>query len=279
MTAGAAGHRSKWTRPLAELFARQRELTIFGLILLALAIIMTVAQFFDARMLGGANIWVKPARFAGSIGVFALTSAWFFGYVRPERRQSALMLVTAWMVIVAGAFEIVWISYQASQALASHFNTDSGFYTFMYALMGLFAVLLIAATVPLAWEIGRRPAPGLRSDFVLAVVIGLAITFVLGTATGAYMAAQPSHAVGAEGEGLPLFGWNRLGGDLRIAHFMGIHAEQAIALLGGMAGGLSLSRARFIVLLGAAVWTVVALLLFVQAVSGRALWPIVAGNL
>lgn len=273
MTGSAAADRNIWTRPLADLFARQRELTIFGLILVALTIMMTLAQYFDARTLGGANIWVKPARFAGSIGVFVLTTAWFFGYVRPERRQSALMRGTVWMVIVAGAFEIIWISYQASRALASHFNTDTGFYTFMYALMGLFAVILIAAAVPLAWEIGRRPAPGLRSDFVTAVVIGLVITFVLGTATGAHMAAQPSHAVGAEGNGLPLFGWNRLGGDLRIAHFMGIHAEQAMALLGAMVGGLSLGRARLLILGGAAAWSIIAVLLFAQAIGGRALWP------
>lgn len=275
MTGGAAADR-KDTRmnPLTLLLARQRELTVFGLILLTLTVMMFVAQFFDARTLGGANIWVKPTRFAGSIGIFALTSAWFFGYVRPERRRGALMRATVWMIIVAGAFEIVWITYQASQALASHFNTGSPFYTFMYALMGLFAVILIAATLPLAWEIGRRPVTGLRPDFVMAVVIGLVITFVLGTATGAHMAAQPSHAVGAEGSGIPLFGWNRLGGDLRIAHFMGIHAQQAMAVLGAVVGGLMIGRARLIIIGGAAAWCVIALLLFAQAVGGRALWPL-----
>ncbi len=88
------------------------------------------------------------------------------------------------------------------------------------------------------------------------------------------MSAQDSHAVGAEGGGVPLFGWNRLGGDLRIAHFMGIHAMQAIPILGALAGGLSLPRARQLIIAGAAAWSVATLLLFAQAVDGRALWPI-----
>ncbi len=48
------------------------------------------------------------------------------------------------------------------------------------------------------------------------------------------MSQQAGHAVGAEGGQVPLFGWNRSGGDLRVAHFLGIHAEQAIPLLAAL---------------------------------------------
>ena len=119
----------------------------------------------------------------------------------------------------------------------------------MYALMGVSAVLLVGTTLPLAWEIGRRPAAGLRPDFVAAVVIGLVLTFVLGGGLGGYMSSQPGHSVGAEGGHVPMFGWNRSGGDLRVAHFMGIHAQQAIPILLALAAPLA-TRLRWLVLAG-----------------------------
>ena len=65
-------------------------LALYGLALLGLAAAAVVLQLFDPRLLAsGVNIWVKPAKFLFSVGVFALTAAWFFGYVRPERRRLA----------------------------------------------------------------------------------------------------------------------------------------------------------------------------------------------
>jgi len=82
-------------RALAALFERQRKLTWFGIVLLAVTVVMFALQFIDQRTFGGANIWVKPTRFAASIGLFALTNAWFFGYVRPEQRRSAHLQTAA----------------------------------------------------------------------------------------------------------------------------------------------------------------------------------------
>ena len=46
-------------------------------------------QLVDPRTLHGVNVWVKPVKFLVSVGVFSLTAAWFFGYIRPERRRVA----------------------------------------------------------------------------------------------------------------------------------------------------------------------------------------------
>jgi hypothetical protein len=259
---------------LSELLERQRILGVYGLALLPLALIALVAQGLDPRSLDGVNVWVKPAKFLFSVAVFALTAAWFFGYVRPDRRASPLMRGTVAMLVFSGTFELAWISWQASQGLASHWNFDTPFYAIMYGLMGLFATLLTATTLPLAWEIGRRPAIGLRRDFVAAVVIGLVLTFLLGAGFGGYMSSQAGHSVGAEGGRLALFGWNRSGGDLRIAHFMGIHAQQAIPLLAAAAAGFG-ARTRWHLLAGGTTLFVMATLgLFAQAVIGRPLLPL-----
>lgn len=259
---------------LAEFNQRHPLLTRYGLAMLALGGVAMLLQIADPRTLAsGVNIWVKPAKFFVSVGVFALTAAWFMGYVRPERRNSWLMRLTAWALIASGSLELLYISFQAAQAQESHFNLSTPFHITMYALMGIGAVILTATTLPLAWEIVRRPTPGLQRSFIAAVAIGLVLTFVLGGWMGSYMSSQPGHSVGQAGGGVPVFGWNRLGGDLRIAHFFGIHAEQAIPLLGAAAASLS-GRLRWTAVLGgSAIYAALTIGVFLQAVAGRALVP------
>ncbi|MFN3946010.1 MAG: hypothetical protein ACK4K7_13885 [Allosphingosinicella sp.] len=260
---------------LAELVERQRALTLFGLALLLIAVPAIALQAVDGRTLAsGVNVWVKPAKFLVSVGVFALTSAWFFGYVRPERRSAPLPRAAVAVAIVAGTFEIAYIVFQAAQGLDSHFNETSPFHAVMYGLMGLFAVLLVSTVLPLAWEIARRPAAGLRPDFVAAVVAGLVLTFLLGGGLGGYMSAQAGHSVGAQGAGLPVFGWNRMGGDLRVAHFLGIHAEQALPILAALIGGFAARTRWWLLGAGSAAYVAVTLGVFWQAVAGRPLLPL-----
>lgn len=260
---------------LAEFDRRHPLLTRYGLAMLALGGVAMLLQLADPRTLAsGVGIWVKPAKFFVSVGVFALTAAWFFAYVRPERRNSPLMRGTVAALIASGTFELAYIVFQAAQGLESHFNTGTPFHATMYALMGLGAVILTATTLPMAWEIARRPAPGLQRSFVAAVAIGLVLTFALGATFGGYMSSQTGHAVGQVGGSVPLFGWNRLGGDLRIAHFLGIHAEQAIPLLAAATATLSAAPRWATVLAGSAIYTALTLALFFQAVAGRALLPL-----
>lgn len=261
--------------PLAELIARQRTLALYGLALLMLALVGAVLQTVDPRVLAsGVNVWVKPVKFLVSVGVFALTAAWFFGYIRPERRGALLPRMVVVMLIGAGSLELLWIGWQAGNGLESHFNNDTPFYNMMYSLMGLFAVILIGSTLPLAWEIARRPAAGTRSDFIAAVVIGLILTFLLGGGLGGYMSAQPGHSVGATGGHVPLFGWNRSGGDLRVAHFLGIHVQQAIPLLAALIAGWRRGRRWTALALGTFVYVALTLAVFAQAVAGRPLLPL-----
>lgn len=260
---------------LAGFDRRHPLLTRYGLAMLALGGIAMLLQLIDPRTLAsGVNIWVKPAKFAVSIAVFALTAAWFMAYVRPERRDSRLIRFTIAALVASGTFEIAYIALQAAQGLESHYNYDTPFYAIMYALMGLGATIFAGTALPLAWEIGRRPAPGLQRSFVAAAVIGLVLTFALGAMLGGYMSSQAGHAVGRVGGSVPLFGWNRLGGDLRVAHFLGIHAQQVIPLLGAAVASASNPVRWAAVLGGSAIYAALTLGVFFQAVAGRALLPL-----
>ena len=260
---------------LGALLERQRTLALYGLALLLLAIPVLVLQTVDGRTLGsGVNVWIKPAKFILSVALFALTSAWFFGYVRPERRGSWPVRAVVSLILIAGTLELLYIGWQAAHGLDSHFNRSAPVYEIMYALMGVFAVALTASVFPLAWEIARRPAPGISRDFAAAVVTGLLLTFILGGALGGYMSAQPAHSVGAVGGAVPIFGWNRAGGDLRVAHFLGIHAQQAIPILALLIAKHA-PRTRWLLLgAGSLAYVAVTLGIFFQAIGGRPLLPL-----
>jgi hypothetical protein len=256
------------------LFARHRLLANYGTLCLLLAIPALAMSAIDpAELPNGASPWVKPAKFFFSVGLFALTSAWFFGYVRPERRGSRAMRWTAVALIGAASFELFWITWQAAHGVDSHFNTGRLIDAIMFSLMGLFALILTGTALPLAWEIVRRPAPGLSSDYVAAVAIGLVLTFVLGSGAGIAMSVIGGHAVGPEGQALPLFGWNRVGGDLRPAHFLGIHAEQLISAGAALIGGLAARTRRALLVSGTVVYVALFTALLVQGLAGKPLIP------
>jgi hypothetical protein len=274
MTALALRRRGAALALWTSLVGRQRTLALYGAASLVLGVVAVGLHALDPRTLqSGIGVWVKPAKFFFSVGVFALTSAWFFGYMRADRRASRTMRATVAVLIATGTLELVYICWQAAHGLESHFNLTTPFYQMMYGLMGIAAVLLIGTTLPLAWQIGRHPAPGVQRSFIAAVVIGLVLTFLLGGGLGGYMSSQAGHSVGQVGGHVPVFGWNRLGGDLRVAHFLGIHAQQAIPMLAAMTAA-GRARARWaVLLLGTIGYVVLTLAVFAQAVAGRPLLP------
>lgn len=220
----------------AELFARERRLAWYGLVLIALVLPMLVAAAFDDRVLRDANVWVKPIKFALSIALLAWTTAWFVGHLPAARRRSRAVDVIVWLLIATGSFEFVYILVQAALGEASHYNVGDAFHGTMYTLMGIGAMLLTATQPMLAWQLHRHPDPRHAPAMRLAVKLGLVLTFVMGAGVGiALGATQPPHG----GTALPVLGWQLGGGDLRPAHFVGIHAEQflpAVAFVALRAG-------------------------------------------
>ena len=212
---------------VAELFKRQRTLAVFGVVMLAAMLPAAIAWGLDERVLRGASVWVKPLKFMLSVAVLAWTTAWFVGHLPQARRQGRGVRTVVALVVGAGTFEVGYITLQAALGQASHYNVGDPLHATMYTLMGVGAVLLAGSQPLLAallwrWPDIQRP-PVLR----LAVIAGLVLAFVLGGGVGMVLSGQlPSTA-----PGLPLLGWH-LQDDLRPAHFVGMHAAQALPLAG-----------------------------------------------
>lgn len=229
---------------LAESLARERRLTIYGLALLALLLPMAIAWALEERTVRDVIVWIKPMKFALSIALLALTTAWFIGHLRPAYRGGRGIDRIVWVLIGAGSFELGYITLQAALGQASHYNVGDAFHGTMYTLMGVGALALTATQPMLAWQLHRHADPLRPAAYRLAVQIGLVLTFVLGAGVGMLLGSlQPPSG----GTTLPLFGWSLSGGDLRPAHFVGIHAEQVLPLLGFAIAATAQTHAKAIV--------------------------------
>lgn len=240
MTAAALAPAPGARRPLhipalaTELLRRQKALAWLGFAMLAIMAPALVAWLADGRSLGEVSVWSKPLKFMASVALFSLTMAWHFGYLPETRRRSRVARGIVWTIVVASLFEIAYITWQGGHGEASHFNESTAFHFAMYALMGLGATMMTATAALLGIEIARHGDPSLAAGFRLSLTLGLVMTFALGAPTGAVMSALASHGVGGVPGGamLPIFGWSTTGGDLRVAHFLGIHAQQIVPAFG-----------------------------------------------
>jgi hypothetical protein len=194
-------------------------MAVFAALLVGLAVV-------DPRELLGAPLWFKPLKFAVSFTAYGLALAWMLGRLPKPALQR-----TGWVVVAASVVEMVIIAGQAARGQLSHFNDDGGTGTLLFSIMGATVVVLYLMTAVVAVRFLRERS--IEPELAAAIRIGLGLTLV-GMAVGYVMVAVNSHAVGVPdgGPGLPLVGWNTTGGDLRIAHFVGLHALQVLPLAG-----------------------------------------------
>jgi hypothetical protein len=218
--------------------ARRGHPGLYGLTIAmaALALVTAVLAVVDQRELLGAPLWFKPLKFSLSITLYGAALAWML-----SRLPGRGMWRAGWLIVAGAVLEMVIIVGQAARGVRSHFNDDSAFDVALYSIMGATIALVWLATVAIALRFLReRSADRVTASAVrLGLVVGLA-----GMAVGFLLSANGGHAVGVPdgGPGLFFVGWSTTGGDLRIGHFVGMHALQLLPLLA--AGLAAIGRGR-----------------------------------
>ncbi|WP_254711808.1 hypothetical protein [Streptomyces sp. TRM64462] len=208
-----------------------------------LAVVSALGLAVDDRMLAGVPMWSKPFKFAVSFVAYCLALAWMLSMLprsRPVARRVGWW--TGTVLAVAAAGEMLLIVGQAVRGRRSHFNYATPFDTAVYNAMAVFAATLWIATLVIAVLLFRARIADRASAWTLRLSALLAL---VGAGFGMLM-TQPApgqergvsdvvgaHTVGAPdgGAGMPLTGWSTTGGDLRIPHFVGMHALQLLPLL------------------------------------------------
>lgn len=257
--------------PMGRDLAPERLLWLGAAVLLFLMLPTFAAWWIDARSINGISIWTKPLKFQFSFALHLITVAVVVRSLLPVVLSGWIVRSLVASIVAVAMLEVSYIGWQAAHAEASHFNLTTSFTRLMYSLMGVGAVAVMLATATLG-AMALRYAPA--SDPVqFGGAVGLILGSLLGWLTGSYMAAQPGHWVGSEltdAGGLPIVGWSQSGGDLRVAHFFGLHMMQALPLAGWFARrALPRAWARHFVIAVAIAGTVATLAALMQAINGR----------
>ncbi|HEU5102734.1 MAG TPA: hypothetical protein VFU22_27120 [Roseiflexaceae bacterium] len=239
---------------LSRMYTANRSLTLLGVLMLIALLISLVGLLVDPRTIAGAPAWLKPFKFALSIAIYSFTLQWILGFVQGRR---FLVRMISFLSLLGFMVEMIAIITQALRGTISHFNAATAFDTALFSAMGSFVLLLWAMNLVAAGLLlfQRLPDPALAWALrlgLLLTLVGGASGFLMTTPTPAQRAAmaagQPVSIVGAHsvgvadgGPGLPIAGWSTVGGDLRVGHFVGLHALQALPIIGWL---LARRRAR-----------------------------------
>ncbi len=192
-----------------------------------LTLVSIIGLVFDDRMLMGVNVWVKPLKFTISGGIYVLTSGFLITlYPFSRRKKNIVNNIVSWTM----AIEICIIVMQAARGVQSHYNQSNIVDGILFGLMGIMIsivvfimVFFIVETIRLKLNVPRPVQWG--------ILLGWLVVF-FGSWVGGQMIGQMAHNVGVAdgGKGLPLLNWSTIAGDLRIAHFFGLHGIQIIPL-------------------------------------------------
>jgi hypothetical protein len=254
-------------KTLRNIFAKHSAMAWFGSIQFLAAIVLLLLTQVDERLLNGVNVWIKPIKFHLTAGVFIWTMAVLLDFL-PDRKKVARI---SFYLMLCMAVETFFIDLQAARGVASHFNHTSIFNEIVYAVMGVFILFNTGVVSYTAYQFFKQSTE-LSQAMLWVVRLGL-ILFVIGSLEGGVMSGLDKHSVGAPDDVVGLFflNWNTQGGDLRIAHFMGIHALQVIPLFAYLVERYFKLSSVSLVMAFALLYFLAFNLLFVQALKGLSL--------
>ena len=269
---------------LNRLSQGSRPLTATGLVMLAVLAGTLVGLAVDPRIITGAPAWLKPAKFAASIAIYTFTLAWIFTLIPEWRRTRRIVERTTAVTLV---LEIVIISLQAFRGTTSHFNVGTVLDGVFFTIMGVAILVQTLSTIAVATALWRHQFADRALGWALR--LGMTITIVgalsgglmtrptaqqLDAArAGARMTVAGAHTVGGPdgGPGVPGTGWSTEHGDLRVPHFLGLHALQVLPIV-----ALVLRRQRLaeivrvrLILIASASYAALLGILLLQALSGQ----------
>ena len=212
---------------IKELKIRNEYLFYFGLLCVILSIVCLVLTKTTSTEVHGVNAWFKPFKFAVSIGLFSWSMAWYCHYLSDFN-----VTPFNWTVITLFGFELIYIIFQASKGQLSHFNISTPTYSLLYSSMGLAAVLVTVYTAYIGLLFFTQSFPNLPRYYVWSIRLGILI-FVIFSFEGGLMGSRMNHSVGAinDNSNWWILGWSKTVGDLRVSHFIGMHALQLLPLL------------------------------------------------
>ena len=222
------------------------DLIILLLVSVSCLFLSFIGLIIDKRILNYSPIWLKPLKFAVSSIIYAVTLIYLVNFIPNQKFLKIANMLTSYGLII----ELIIIFLQAYRGRMSHFNFQTLEDMILFQIMAIAIVIVWVSLLVYIW--GFISLDSNENILIPAIRFGLIITFIsMGLAftmtrpsqddlkkaeenKGPIGLTMGSHSVNEidETKRLPLTSWAKTGGDLRIAHFLGLHAIQILIFLG-----------------------------------------------
>ncbi len=246
---------------IETLKSRNEVLFYFGAVCLLGAIFCMIMVRVSNIQVMGINAYIKPLKFCLSTVIFSWSMGWYLGYLE----EGFDIKLFNWVVVICLGFEIIYIALQAGKGQLSHYNMSTTWHAGMYSLMAMAATLVTLFTAFIGIKFLSAEVYPLPAYYKLAIQAGIFL-FVIFSFQGFSMGAKMTHTIGGPDgtRGLPFVNWSLSKGDLRVAHFIGMHALQVIPIL-----AYYVLRNTFWVIFTIALYALFATFTLIQAFQGR----------
>lgn len=229
-----------------QLFWRtNKAMTLFFFATFFFLAIGVTGMLLDPRQVLNAPTWAKDVKFSISLALYTPTMLWMFSYINLRPRLKSFLLTASAAILF---LEMVMIVLQGARAVPMHFNVSTPFDAALWSAMSVsimvfYVISIIGFILFLRQPIPNRTLAWSMKLGMAIMLVGFGVAFLMTGPQpdqlvqmrhGVAPAMIGAHTVGAPdgGPGLPLLGWSTRYGDLRIAHFIGIHGPQALAMFG-----------------------------------------------
>lgn len=161
-------------------------------------------------------------------------------------------------------FENGLIIMQAVRNTTSHFNITSAINGIIFNLMGIFIIVFTITVILICISFFKQKQFSISPAYLWGIRLGI-LFFLFFSLEGGMMLGLLKHTVGGPdgGPGLPVVNWSTQYGDLRIAHFIGIHSLQVLPLFGNY-----IAKTKKQTIVFSIFYFLLATVLFFQAMKG-----------
>ncbi len=240
---------------------KNETLFYFGwLCLIASTGCLILIKYSSIQILGISG-WIKPFKFCISTTIMAWTMAYYMKFLDNQFQVS----IYSWSFVVLLSIEILLIIYQASRGKISHFNQENASGTAIFSIMSFTITIFMLHTAYITFLFLQQESFAASPVLIMAIKLSLVVT-ILYAFEGFAMGAILKHTIGAAdgGEGLPIVNWSKNNGDLRVAHFFGMHALQFIPII-----SILLAKTKTEVFLITSLYFLFVTFTLIQAILGK----------
>ncbi len=212
----------------SELNKRNKLLFWFGFFNIISGFICLGLLISSHQTILGVNAWSKPLKYYFSTAI----TVWSIGWMIYHLHSKSVRAICSFLITIALLAETSIVTLQSVRGVPSHFNDSDPFNLMLHSLLLLmilmFSLVMIYVTISLFMQ---KKMP-ISQHYTWGIRLGM-LVFVVFTLAGGYMYRIMKHTVGGEdgGAGLPFVNWSTQFGDLRVAHFLAVHALQVIPLV------------------------------------------------